>query len=266
MSYRRFFIGDFEMARRQHPAWPVVLSEGDSWFSFSNVVGHLDDPKGTAAARDQRAWSLLRLERAGDEILTILSGGQRSKLRGYLSRWPLDALLFSGGGNDIIGPDLLPLLRPWSPGALPADLVAMSRFERRIRQIADCYRELLDILSDAGQTAKVFVNSYDYVAPSNRPVAFLGVVKLAGPWMIQHFESRRIPEAERMGVIRLLIDGFCAMIDQIATEPRGAGRLVRVETRGLVRNSWSDEIHPAREGARRVAKAFEDALRREGVL
>lgn len=266
MPYRRQLIADFERSLAEHSAWPAVLSEGDSWFSFSDVVGQLDDPGDTGDPKRQRRWSLLRLERAGDEILTVLSGAQRSRLRADFDRWPLDAVLFSGGGNDIVGPDLLPLLRPFIAGMTAADVVSFGRFERRLRQIQDCYRELLDLMIDAGQDARLFVNSYDYLVPSNAPVKLLGIVKVAGPWMLPYFERRGVPKSLQPEVVRLLIDGFCAAIDQVAAEPRGVGRLVRVETRGAVGNRYKDEIHPNRDGAKRVAKRFEDALREQGVI
>ncbi len=266
MPYNRHLIRDFEKSRSDHPAWPVVISEGDSWFSYSDVIGRLDDPGDTALAKDQRQWCLLRLEKAGDEVMTILSGAQRSKLRTYLKRWPLHALLFSGGGNDIIGPDLPPLLRDFSPGAQVQDLVQFSRFERRLRQIQDCYRELLDMLSDAGQTARVLVCSYDYIVPSDQGAKALGLIKVAGPWVKPALEARQIPKTLWPDVIRLLIDAFATAIDQVASEPRGVGRLVRVETRNLIQGDWKDEIHPDRKGAKRVAKAFETALRSHGVL
>ncbi len=266
MPYRRPYIGDFERSMKDHPNWPVVVSEGDSWFSYSDVVGKLDDPQDRGDPRFQRRWCLLRLEKNGDEILTILSGSQRSKLRSFFGRWKLDALLFSGGGNDIIGPDMLPLLNPYQAGMQAQDVVALPRFERRLRQIQDCYRELADLLADAGQAAKVLVNSYDYATPSNRPVRLLGAVKVAGPWMLPSFEERGVPEALRSDVVRVLIDGFCAAVDKVAAEPAGLGRLLRVETRGVVRRDFKDEIHPNREGARRVAVAYESTLLQEGVL
>ncbi len=266
MPYRRAYLGDFERSQRDHPNWPVVMSEGDSWFSYADAIGQLDDPRDTGQPKDQRAWALLRLEKAGDEILTILSGAQRSKLRGYFGRWQLAALLFSGGGNDIIGADFQPLLRDFTPGALAQDLISFSRFERRLRQIQDCYRELLDLLTDAGQQARVFVNSYDYVVPSKTGGAYVGPFKVSGPWLQPALEDRQIPKALWPDLIRLLIDAFVTAVDQVAAEPRGAGRLIRVETRNVVAGDWKDEIHPNRQGSIRVAKKFEAALRSAGVI
>ena len=266
MPYRRALLGDMDRAIADHPTWPVVIAEGDSWFSHADVIGRLDDPKGTGDERDQRPWALLRLEKAGHEILTILSGTQRAKLRSHFDRWEIDALLFSGGGNDIIGPDLLPLLKCYSPGAQARDLLQEVRFERRLRQIQDCYRELLDLLSDSGQVAKVFVNSYDYVVPSNQGAEFLGFVRLSGPWILPFLEERQIPPSLHGEVLRILIDAFASAIDAVAVEPRGIGRLVRVETRGRVQGDWKDEIHPGSGGARRVADAFASALEDAGVI
>jgi lysophospholipase L1-like esterase len=265
MLYKRHFEGDFVKAQSQHSDWPVVISEGDSWFSYADVIGRLDDP-GFKGPQNQRSWALLRLEKAGDEILTILSGAQRSNLRGFFRRWKLDALLFSGGGNDIIGPDLLPLLRPYKDGMEAADLVAKARYERRLRQIQDSYRELLDLLVDAEQKTKVFVHSYDYVVPSDRPVKLLGIIKVSGPWMLPYFKERKIPPKLHAEVVKLLIDGFVATIDAVAAEPRGGVKLIRIETRGLIDGAWKDEIHPSNKGARKVATAFEIALRSEGIL
>lgn len=266
MPYRRGYLGDFEKSQREHPNWPVVMSEGDSWFSYADAIGKLDDPLDSGKAQDQRAWALLRLEKAGDEILSILSGAQRSKLRGYFGRWKLDALLFSGGGNDIIGADFQPLLRDFTAGAQAQDLVSFSRFERRLRQIQDCYRELLDLLADAGQEATLFVNSYDYVVPSQKGAAYVGPIKVSGPWLQPALDAHGIPRALWPDVIRLLIDAFASAIDQVATEPRGAGRVIRVETRNVVAGDWKDEIHPDRKGSIRVAKRFEIALRAAGVI
>jgi lysophospholipase L1-like esterase len=265
--YRRAFIGDFEQSQKDHPNWPVVIAEGDSWFSFADVIGQLDDPQDKGNPKFQRPWALLRLEKAGDEVMTILSGVQRAQLRKYFDRWKLDALLFSGGGNDIIGPDLLPLLRDFTPGCTAQDLVQRSRFERRIRQIQDCYRELLDLLDDAQQPCKVFVNSYDYIVPSNKGAELLfGAIKVSGPWVLPHFESRNIPPPLQKEVIQLLIDNFSIAIDQVAAEPRGMGRIARVETRNVVKGEWKDEIHPNRKGAIRVGKVFEGALKAAGVI
>lgn len=262
MLYKRSLPSDFKRAKKAMPEAPVVVSEGDSWFTRSNVVGHLDDPLGNGS---QRAWALLRLEKSGDEIMTILSGSQRSRLRKLFKEGPVHALLLSAGANDILGPDLLPLLRE-APGAeAPEAFLEPTRLARRLRQIQDCYRELLDMLADAGrEQTKVFANSYDYVTKFGDAVEAFGIFKVAGPWLLPHLQARLVPPGLHAGVVKLLADAFVRAIDEIAAEY--PGRLVRVETRNLVGADWKDEIHPNRQGARSVAEAFEKALRAEGII
>ena len=262
MSYRRSWARDFERSVRDNPDWPVLVSGGDSWFSFPdepNVIDVLDDPTGQGRGGGQRAWSLLRLENGSDELTTALSAGHRGELRAILDKVPVHALLWSGGGNDLIGADLLPLLKPYIAGATPSLCLHMPRFERRLRRLEDSYRELLDLVVDDGGDLKVYLNSYDYPQPSDKPVKLLGA-KIPGPWLANAFRERGYPPNDPLErqVPRFVIDCFCQMIDRLAAEYRG--RLVRVETRGAVGIDWADEIHPNARAAQRIAERFEKAL------
>ena len=47
MAYRRSWQRDFDRSIREHPDWPVVVSQGDSWFSNpheKSVIDFLDEP------------------------------------------------------------------------------------------------------------------------------------------------------------------------------------------------------------------------------
>ena len=86
MAYRRSWTRDFERSVRDNPEWPVLVSGGDSWFSYPeepNVIDLLDDPTGEGRQRD---WSLLRLENGSDELTTALSAGHRGELRAVLDK------------------------------------------------------------------------------------------------------------------------------------------------------------------------------------
>jgi hypothetical protein len=264
MRYERRLVRDFQRCQREHPLWPVVVSEGDSWFSYPfarNLVDWLDDPRDSLAAADQQRWSLLRLERSGDEIMSILAGSQRASLREKLRRHPVETLLFSAGGNDLVGPDLLPLLRPFTAGMSAEECLVEARLERRVRQIRDCYLELVDLCADARPGITIFTHGYDYPLPADRPVWFLG--RLAGPWLYPHLLARGIADpALQLGVVRLLIDRFNAVLAGIAAEHP---RFVHVDLRGTVGtdpDAWVNEIHPSREGFRRAAKVFLEQVAR----
>lgn len=275
MAYRRSWQRDFDRSIREHPDWPVVVTQGDSWFSYpheKNVIDFLDDPvaacsgpTGKAKSALQRDWSLLRLERTQDEVLGVMAGGERAFLNELLHRYEIDAVLFSAGGNDLLGPDLGALLRPYRAGVTAAEALAERRLARRLHQIEDCYRELIDMVLDDGADLKVLVNSYDLPVPSNEEARLLGG-RSPGPWLRPAFAAKGYPAGSPLEreIPKLLLDRFCAMLDRLASEV--PTRFHRVETRGAVGNEWADEIHPNARGAQAVAERFETALQRFALV
>lgn len=263
MAYNRLYRGDFQRARQQHPDWPSVVSEGDSWFSYElrgNVIDRLDDPLDSAPNNQQR-WALLRLEQSGDEIVEILSGGQRAYLRQEVFETfeGIDALLFSAGGNDIIGPDLLPLLREFEPGDLPVeDRVHRDRLDRRLGQIESLLLELIDLGAETQPDMEIYMHGYDVPERLGEP-ARLVKFRVAGPWILPHFVTRGYrdhPELIRE-ILSYLIDRFNEMLADLA---RRHERFHHVDVRGVVGNDWADEIHPNRRAAMRVAECFHAPL------
>ncbi len=275
MAYRRSWQRDFDRSIREHPDWPVVLSQGDSWFSYpheKNVIDFLDEPvpgrggrgeKGEAPS--QRDWSLLRLESTRDEILAVMTGGERAFLNELLHRYEVDALLFSAGGNDLLGPDLGALLQPCRAGMAAADALVEKRLTRRLQQIEDCYRELIDMVLDDGADLRVLVNSYDLPVPSCEEARLLGG-RSPGPWLRPAFAAKGYPAGSPLEreIPRLLLDRFCALLDRLANEV--PTRFHRVETRGAVATEWADEIHPNARGAKAVAERFEKVLERFALV
>lgn len=275
MAYRRSWQRDFDRSIREHPDWPVIVSQGDSWFSYpheKNVIDFLDDPLpvrdgSESKAKDvsQRDWSLLRLERTQDEILGVMTGGERAFLNEILHRYEVDALLFSAGGNDLLGPDLGALLQPFRAGMSAADALVEKRLCRRLHQIEDCYRELIDMVLDDGADLRVLVNSYDLPVPSCEEARLLGG-RSPGPWLRPAFAARGYPAGSpfEREIPKLLLDRFCAQLDRLASEV--PTRFHRVETRGAVGSEWADEIHPNARGARAVAERFERVLQRFALV
>ena len=278
MFYRRSWQRDFERSIRDDPERPVVVTLGDSWFSNPaqrNVIDFLDaphaakgrpaNPASPDASASQRDWALLRLERTQDEILGVMTGGERAFLNEILHRYEVDALLFSGGGNDLFGPDLGALLQPYRKGAPIEEALVEKRVARRLRQIEDCYRELIDMVLDDGADLRVLVNSYDVPAPSCVEARLLGG-RLPGPWISAAFTAKGYPTSSPLlrEVLRHLLDRFCTMLDRLSTEL--PSRFHRVETRGAVGDEWANEIHPNARGAQAVAERFEAALQRFAIV
>ncbi len=249
---KRQLLKFFAPSIKQHPDWPVVISEGDSWFSFPahhNVIDHLDTMAG-------RSISLLRLERSGDELLSILHGKQTTKLAKRLRDFPVQALLLSGGGNDILGAGFGELLKDVPTGS-GEQFLDKPLARCRIQQLKYAYLELARIRDRNRPGCVIYAHGYDYAIPSGKPAKMWGLK--FGPWLKPHFDKHGASAEDGRLIIRWLIDEFNKMLESVADR---ATDFVHVDHRGtLSATDWNDEIHPKRAAFRKIAENFAKPLR-----
>ncbi|NJM55610.1 MAG: hypothetical protein HC841_06580 [Verrucomicrobiae bacterium] len=178
--------------RRQREGARAFLAEGDSWFAFplwlrTNLIEELIKRLGTSTT-----W--LKRQSNGDEAREMMCGPQYTATVKLLQRLKreevrVDAILFSGGGNDIAGESLLPLLRKFQPGSGWMDCIHHDRFERRLESIANAYHELATLRDEFQPGTPVLTHAYDYAIVSGKPVRVLGLK--IGPWIKQHMEGEK---------------------------------------------------------------------------
>jgi hypothetical protein len=250
---QRQLLKFFEPSIRQHPDWPVIISEGDSWFSFpihANTIDVLDEKMA------KRKISLLRLEKDGEKALRIVGGSQKAKLAGFLKRYPVNALLFSGGGNDVVGQDLLPLLNQKQPGMTWKDCINEMTTGARIDRLRSAYVDLVHLRDENRPDCRIYIHGYDWAIPTGRGAVLWGIK--VGPWMKPFLEQKGITDpGDQKAIIRELLVRFNAMLDGVAQNPK----VVRVETLGtLAENEWNDELHPTRKGFEKIAGKFREKL------
>ncbi|HEY0141602.1 MAG TPA: SGNH/GDSL hydrolase family protein [Thermoanaerobaculia bacterium] len=239
---RSFFVDSI----RNHPQNPIVISEGDSWFSFpvhANLIDHLDELVG-------RRMSLLRLENPGDELLEMAAGSQFAMLRDYLDRYRPDVLLFSGGGNDIVGPELLQFIAP-RPAAFDVDAaLATDALRQRFQDIRAAYARLIQMRREVAPACIVVTHGYADVVPTGKKAIMWGFS--AGPWIKPFLIERGYTDpGEHRAIVRALMAQFNEIVDSFA-DPH----FIKVDFRGVISDTeWNDEIHPSRKG-------FEDAARK----
>lgn len=256
LKQHRKLLKFFEPSIKKHPDWPVIISEGDSWFSFpihANTIDHLDEMAG-------HEISLLRLEASGDKALRIIGGKQKAKLAKYLKRYPVQALLFSGGGNDVVGEDLLSLLNQREPGMTWRqcinDITASARFDL----LKSAYLDLVHLRNENRPDCKIYVHGYDWAIPSGKGAGVLWGLKV-GPWMKPYLVTKGVTDPVDQGhIIRWLLASFHEILETIAQEPD----VVLVPTLGtLSATEWNDELHPTRKGFEKIAGKFRAELHKQ---
>jgi hypothetical protein len=229
-------LGDIRVTRSQqtfrrliarYPKRLNVVSEGDSWLGYPSRSLLASESNLVDVISRFRRMNFLRLEANGDEAVEMLAGRQRKKLCSVLARFPVDLLLFSGGGNDIVGRwDIEPLLKPKRPGMSALDCIHEKRLSRKLQQLRLAYEELIDCRDLYRPECTILTHAYDYPIPRDEGARILGRV-WAGPWLHPYLHDKGIT---------------------LATDQRTIAR-------SLIR-------HPSRAGFRRIAAKFRPAIER----
>lgn len=224
----------FNRSRVDNPHFPVLVSEGDSWFQLFRAHDTIE-----WLMEDHSIWSL---GAAGDTLAKVTK--QNEVLHAIKEVRPA-AFLLSAGGNDFLG-DLETLLcDDPTRGYLGPEVDA------RMTDLKNHYRALFTRIADAEHTVPVICHGYDYTRPREGGT----------------FVNERIAKAtgiddpaEQRPIIVRLVDRFGDMLRAVA---KGFDGVHFIDLRGLLADDeWrNDEIHPSNEGYRKVAQRFRERIR-----
>ena len=250
-------IRRFQQKMRKSPGLVPLLSAGDSWFAFPTLLRRNIIDALCEMNKGRAAW--LRLESNGHEMRQLLSGKKYQRLQLVLSNPSLKfaGILFSGGGNDLIGGALVSLLNPCLEGMTWMQCINMVRFERRLQEIENAYLELLDLRDDHQPQACVFTHAYDFPIPGDKPI-HIGPIHL-GPWMQPYMDSKGIKSVTHQ---RAIMTYMLKQLDELMEKlERHHERVVHVRTQNsLTDQDWDDELHPTTKGFQKIATIFQAAL------
>ena len=242
----------------------ILIAEGDSWFDypFNDVLKALEDDYG---------YDIETVAKAGDRVEDMAySGGQLDefvrRIEKLLRRGDVpQAILLSGGGNDIAGEVEFSMLinhAASSINGLNASVVDGVIDQR----LYDAYATILTAVTTVcqrtiGHSVPILVHGYDYAVPDGRGVLG-GWWRLPGPWLEPGFRQKGYTQmAIRKQIIKSLIDRFNIMLARVAKHPEFAHvRYVdlrqTLSTETNYKDDWANELHPTGLGFDAVAKKF----------
>ena len=234
-----------------------ILAEGDSWFDYpvplfgGGIIPRLQARLGVP---------ILSLAAAGDEARYMMGVEQTRKLVKHLKAGcpaggPWDLLLFSGGGNDIVGDQMALWISDWDPSKPAAQHLVNSRFDAALAMVRAAYENLLALRDRFSPTTHIVFHAYDYAPPNGRGICHLG------PWLKPTFDLRNFPsQAEAQIIVNSMIDQFASALAGLA-KGKNVTFIRTPGTLAPVPSSWHNELHPSKDGFNRFAQLFHEQIR-----
>ncbi|MBJ7309010.1 SGNH/GDSL hydrolase family protein [Rugamonas sp. CCM 8940] len=251
-----------QSATHQLGAKPLnLIAQGDSWFDYplpvfahSDVIAHLK-----AMPLSPSILSLAHYGEAAEDMLGV------TKLHRLLAQLnagddgsQYDAILFSGGGNDLAGDQF----RLWIADSAvvhkdPALGLQSARVDAVLGIVKAAYQDLIlarDKIAQAhNRSIPIFVHSYDFALPSG-----VGVCTV-GPWLKPSLDDRGWDRETGPGIVKQLLTRFAELLDELQGQHAD---FIHVKTQGtLSAGQWANELHPTPDGFAAISAKFVAALR-----
>ena len=241
------------------PPTGLIIAEGDSWFDYplNDVLSMLEDEHG---------FEVEAVARKGDTVEDMAYGtGQFDDFVRLFEkllrqgRVP-DAILLSGGGNDIAGDEFAILINHVLSGLPPVnDDIVRGVVDVRLR---NAYTFLISGLTEItlrylDRPIPILLHGYDYAVPDGR--GFLGGwALLPGPWLQPGlFQKGHQNLNTNKVIIRALIDALNVMLKRVSAMPQ-FDHVRYIDLRGTLsqgagyKDDWANELHPTKHGFRVV--------------
>lgn len=238
----------------------VLLAHGDSWFDYPLNGNDLSISSTDVIAQLQSMGGnpprILNVSHHGDATEDEMSLPKQQRLIAALqdpSNWldsalP-DAILFSGGGDDIAG-DQFCIFLDYAGGP---DGLDPARFTAALGGVRGDYMDLFAFRNRFASGVPIFAHSYDFPIPNGTHPACVG------PWLKPSLDFCGYNVAEGTEIVHAALAQFKGMLADLAQDP--ANNFVLVDTQGSLQASdWANELHPYPAGFKTIAGKFLAAL------
>ncbi len=240
----------------------VILAHGDSWFDYpldgNSLSLHSTDVIAQLESMGDINPVIQNVSHYGDATTEEMSWPKQERLiqslqdsANWLNAGVPDAILFSGGGNDIAGDQFCIFL---DYAIATASGLNASRFQDALGMVEASYLDLFVFRDRYAPGVPVFGHCYDFPIPNGVHPA------CAGPWLQPSLSYSGWNVTQGTAIVRQALMDFRTMLQGLANSP--ANNFTLVDTQGvLVPTDWANELHPYPAGFKKIASKFADALR-----
>jgi hypothetical protein len=244
-----------------------ILADGDSWFSYPLSKDAIDWLIDDANLTNPMP---LNLAVAGDPTTATLGVSKRERIIANLSdpqNGQFDALLFSGGGDDIAGDQFCLWVMNNITGSSGVNMTALGNI---LGVVETAYKDLFSLCKAIRPNCKIFIHAYDFAAPTGVGACALPFGGYAaGPWLKPSLDYRGWTDFNAgCGIVKEIL----VQCDQLMLrlESQYKPQVIYVKTQGTLippasvndhTSDWANELHPTEPGFDKIARKFLDALK-----
>lgn len=241
-----------------------ILAEGDSWFAYPRkwiVFGAASNIVQVLGKKNRNI--IYTTASNSDEAVTMMSGEQKISFTKRIMHNEFDIILFSGGGNDIVGKyDFDFFIKYKDSSTALSDYINFERLNNKLNQIKSVYIELIErtIEFSKNKNVKIITHTYDFINPMKEGFKLFDLIPIGESWVYPFFFRKGFKDIEEQKEItKIILKEFKKILLEVqASYP---DRLVVVDTQGLLEEKhWRNEIHPKPSGFKIISKAIQNQI------
>jgi hypothetical protein len=258
-------ISNIRLLKEEYPNDLKIVAEGDSWFDYGGKKDIIDYLR-------KMGYGIKKIAKGGDTLENMIYGSKykikRNRVYNYGSKSldeTLDSiaklnsnfLLFSGGGNDIVGGEIVGYLN--HKGSNSGSLFNTTIFSEKLQKMKSSLQVLIDKVFDLNNECKIIMHGYDYPMVNGKGYKFL-FFNLVGPWILPAMGIKGITlKEDQKEIVKYFIDEFNKMLSILDSENLNFNYL---NLRGKFpnENQWDNEIHLKNLGFKTVANAYHSKI------
>ena len=243
-------------AARHEGVAKTIFAEGDSWFKYplghaviDQLQGLINTPIANFAWPGAETRQLLALKERKEVEKRLRDGPEPGK------KW--DVLLFSGGGDDIVGDQMVLFLNRGGYDPAHPERVLNGRFDEILDLVMGAYQDLIALRDSLSPQTLIVAHVYDYAWATGKGVC--GV----GPWLRPPLDYARVPQGvDQHNVVMAMLDRFEAELQKVKAS-KSNFLIVPTHRTLLTEPEWANELHPKDPGFGLVARKFRDVLQHQ---
>lgn len=235
-----------------------LVIEGDSWFDYpfsKDIIDHLR----------KMGYAIKKHSKHGDTLENMVFGNEYSIKHNTAINYGAGSLeqvltsirihnprfvLFSAGGNDIVGSEFEHYLNHKNSGL---SLFKLDTFQQNIQtSMKTAILRFIESVWEINPEIDILMDGYDYAKPNG--VKFKGIY---GPWLLPGFARKNIlnRKTEQEPIIKTLIDEFNDLLSNI---DNSHSKFHHIDLRNKFPDDrmWDNEIHLKSAEFKEVANIY----------